>query len=197
MTPQRSEEDLRSQISARSGASTRSLPPRATIQSPEPLPIPYRPREQTFSPAPEPFFGEEARDLTSTLEPQEPREFDDAFEIPRAASPDDSTLIDVQATDVDAPLQTQNEPPSTGQPLDTIHEQPETTEASHGRPLIRRRSSLKKRDSMSRLSAGSASKSVTWAMDRDWSEQMSKFVKSTNEAEVSGTSSAFRVNVEV
>ena len=52
--------------------------------------------------------------------------------------------------------------------------------------LIRRRSSLKKRDSMSKLSAASNSKSVTWAMDRDWTEQMSKFVKSTNEAEVSG-----------
>ena len=40
---------------------------------------------------------------------------------------------------------------------------------------------------MSKLSVASQSKSVTWAMDRDWTEQMSKFVKSTNEAEVAGS----------
>lgn len=85
---------------------------------------------------------------------------------------------------------TQNEPvqfPTTGQPLETIHERPESeVSAPPQRPLIRRRSSLRKRDSMSKLSVASQSKSVTWAMDRDWTEEMSKFVKSTNEAEVTG-----------
>ena len=37
---------------------------------------------------------------------------------------------------------------------------------------------------MSRLSIASQTKSVAWAMDRDWTEQMSKYVKTTNEAEV-------------
>lgn len=205
VTPQRSEEDLRSQVSARSAASARSLPLRAAIQSPEPLPIPYRPRGRTFYPEPETSDededDEDSEDDEDEDEDEEenegPQEVPDAplpqaplqaaadLEIPRTSSPD-STLIDVQASDVDAPPQ--NEPPSTGQPLDTIQEQPEVAEPSQ-RPLVRRRSSLKKRDSMSKLSAASNSKSVTWAMDRDWTEQMSKFVKSTNEAEVSGESS--------
>ena len=37
---------------------------------------------------------------------------------------------------------------------------------------------------MSRLSVVSQSKSVAWAMDRDWVHQMSTYIKTSNEAEV-------------
>ncbi|EJF66761.1 hypothetical protein DICSQDRAFT_47154 [Dichomitus squalens LYAD-421 SS1] len=73
-------------------------------------------------------------------------------------------------------------PPKVSTPpngLPTIHEE----EAEH-RPIVRRRSSLKKRDSMSKLSVASQSKSVAWAMDKDWVDQMSQYVKTSNEAEV-------------
>ena len=73
-------------------------------------------------------------------------------------------------------------PPKVSTPpngLPTIHEE----EAEH-RPIVRRRSSLKKRDSMSKISVASQSKSVAWAMDKDWVDQMSQYVKTSNEAEV-------------
>ncbi|KIP03960.1 hypothetical protein PHLGIDRAFT_129824 [Phlebiopsis gigantea 11061_1 CR5-6] len=145
---------------------------RASIQSPEPLPIPYRPREWSATPPSEPA---DAPFALAALEAH--TEFP---EILRVSSPD-STLIEAGGD----PLGQPTEAPTTGRPLETIQERSEGSEASHGRPLVRRRSSLKKRDSMSKLSAASNSKSVTWAMDRDWTDQMSKFVKSTNEAEVS------------
>ncbi|KAI0348594.1 hypothetical protein BDW22DRAFT_108235 [Trametopsis cervina] len=168
-------------------------PPRASIQSPDPLPIPYRPRdfhtpqyfddaasqvltssprsihEEQLEPVPEPV-------VEAAVDPIQPS--DD----PRAPSPD-GTLVSSTLNDP-APSPPA---PTTGQPLETIHEgtEPgsEVGSTSH-RPLMRRRSSLKKRDSMSKLSVASQSKSVTWAMDKDWTDQMSKFVKSTNEAEV-------------
>jgi len=45
---------------------------------------------------------------------------------------------------------------------------------------------LKKCNSISRLSVASNTKSVAWAMDRDWIEQMSQYMKAANEAEVLG-----------
>ena len=193
-TPKNSDEDLKSQVSvqsARSGSATH--PARMSIQSPEPLPIPYRPRMHAFSPSLEPPMEDfqadsedDSEDEDDLVNPVTAEASSEPLEIPRVSSPD-STLIDVQA---EAPPQDDPrqfiEPPTTGQPLETIHEKSEVSEPHTGRPLVRRRSSLKKRDSMSRLSAASQSKSVTWAMDRDWSDQMSKFVKSTNEAEVAG-----------
>ena len=170
LTPEDSDEDDDEFDDLSLLSSVRGPVTRASIQSPEPLPIPYRPRGRSPTPPSEPSDVAPA--------PEAHTEFP---EIPRVASPD-STLIEAGGE----PSALPNEPPTTGQPLETIHERSEGSEASHGRPLVRRRSSLKKRDSMSKLSAASNSKSVTWAMDRDWTDQMSKFVKSTNEAEVSG-----------
>ncbi|KAI0692788.1 hypothetical protein BC835DRAFT_1307013 [Cytidiella melzeri] len=190
-SPQRPAEELRpaSRTSSRSRsplqATTEAYPPRTSIQSPDPLPIPYRPRDfiqpqevddtgsQVLASSPQSMHQEQ-------LAPSQ--EVATHAEEPRASSPD-GTLVS----------STQNDPsgsppaPTTGQPLTTIHEgtEPGSEVGSVSRrPLIRRRSSLKKRDSMSKLSVASQSKSVTWAMDKDWTEQMSKFVKSTNEAEV-------------
>ncbi|KAJ3558814.1 hypothetical protein NM688_g705 [Phlebia brevispora] len=73
--------------------------------------------------------------------------------------------------------------PTTGMPLETIHEKPgEHEDVTTRHPLMRRRSSLKQKSSMHSLA--SQAKSVTWAMDRDWTEQTSRLNKVANEADV-------------
>ena len=177
LTPEDSDEDEDYDDDLSLLSSIRAPTTRASIKSPEPLPIPYRPRAEPIEPPV----------VEPTPEPASPPVVEarsETPEIPRVSSPD-STLIEGGQNEGEG-LPSQAEPPTTGQPLETIQERSEGSEVSHGRPLVRRRSSLKKRDSMSKLSAASNSKSVTWAMDRDWTDQMSKFVKSTNEAEVAG-----------
>ncbi|RPD55803.1 hypothetical protein L226DRAFT_565053 [Lentinus tigrinus ALCF2SS1-7] len=140
---------------------------RPYVRSPDPLPIPYRTRARSASPD---------RALST------PTELGDSpvhqvLELPLSSSP------------VPAPSPSPRESPSITPPkvstppngLPTIHEDQE--HEGH-RPIVRRRSSLKKRDSMSRISVASQSKSVAWAMDRDWVDQMSQYIKTSNEAEV-------------
>ncbi|OBZ79867.1 hypothetical protein A0H81_01059 [Grifola frondosa] len=124
---------------------------RANLRSPDPLPIPYRPRESEPS--------DVLRDSPSSQSPEP---------TPSASPPSDRAGT-----------------PPNGQALSTIPESPDRPGAQI-RSLPRRRSSLKKCSSMSRLSVGSQSKSVAWAMDRDWTEQMSTYTKTANEAEVLG-----------
>ncbi|KAI0778253.1 hypothetical protein BD413DRAFT_466587 [Trametes elegans] len=126
---------------------------RPNVHSPDPLPIPYRPRGAAHSPP------STASSASSEKDP---------VPLPSHSPRESST------------------PPKISTPpngLPTIHERPEDQHLDQ-RPIVRQRSSLKKRDSMSRLSIASQTKSVAWAMDRDWTEQMSKYVKTTNEAEV-------------
>ncbi|KAI8990502.1 hypothetical protein BD414DRAFT_413539 [Trametes punicea] len=126
---------------------------RPNVRSPDPLPIPYRPRGATSTPS--------------------------------AVSSDPSEKDPVPLSSPSPNQSASSTPPKASSPpngLPTIHERPED-QGHEQRPIVRRRSSLKKRDSMSRLSVASQTKSVAWAMDRDWSEQMSKYVKTTNEAE--------------
>lgn len=208
-SPQRSIEDLRppSRTSSRARSPLQAVidayPSRESIQSPDPLPIPYRPRDlsqppeaddaasQVLTSSPQSMHREE-------LPPPETEEVQDLapqFDEPRAPSPDGTLVSSTQNDPMPSPPA-----PTTGQPLTTIHEGTEPgseVDAGTRRPLIRRRSSLKKRDSMSKMSTASQSKSVTWAMDKDWTEQMSKFVKSTNEAEVAGAFSRFEFVVIV
>ncbi|OCH96145.1 hypothetical protein OBBRIDRAFT_744159 [Obba rivulosa] len=137
----------------RSGYSVRAASHlRLDVQSPEPLLIPYRPREP-----------EDAIPFTESPE-----------EIPPSPS-QVSTLVP-------------NDPPAPAlgaQALPTINEA-ESQDGSVRPALPRRRSSLKKSNSMSRLSVASQNKCVAWAMDREWTEQMAKYVETTNEAETLG-----------
>ena len=133
---------------------------RVQARSPDPLPIPYRMRPPIVSPEPEQV-------------PSEPSD---------GASPSAQLLdLPVSSSPVLSPRGSTTPPKVSSPPsgLPTIHE-----EESEHRPIVRRRSSLKKRDSMSRLSVASQSKSVAWAMDRDWIDQMSTYIKTSNEAEV-------------
>ena len=144
---------------------------RPNVRSPDPLPIPYRPRGAPSTPS------------TISSDPSEgespaPR----MFELPVSSSP--VPMYTPSPGDSASSTPPKASPPLGGLP--TIHERPEDQDQEH-RPIVRRRSSLKKRDSMSRLSIASQTKSVAWAMDRDWTEQMSKYVKTTNEAEVLST----------
>ncbi|KAL6309918.1 hypothetical protein BKA93DRAFT_722613 [Sparassis latifolia] len=132
-----------------------AYPTHEHAKSPEPLPIPHRPREPHV-------------DSPSVVE----------------SSPDEDELPSTSPSPPSAELHV-NEPfTANGQALPTIHEKPDAQQAPEHRPLPRRRSSLKKSTSMSRLSVVSQTKSVAWAMDRDWIEQMSKYVKASGEAEV-------------
>ncbi len=150
--------------------------PRALMKSPDPLPIPHRPRghqEDVARNTNESAVADHSAPASEVASEQEP------LIIPDPAS-----------RRVEPPEETPEEEPtpfpSTGQILETIHEKPEESEVCAARPLIRRRSSLKNKTSMSKLSVGSQSKSVTWAMDRAWTQQMAEIVKNTNEAEVIG-----------
>ncbi|KAI0375068.1 hypothetical protein BV20DRAFT_960124 [Pilatotrama ljubarskyi] len=141
---------------------------RPNVRSPDPLPIPYRPRGAYSPPESAPS---ESSGKSSPVQ--------QVLDLPISASP--APLASPSSRD-----SASHTPPKVSTPpngLPTIHERPEDQLSEH-RPIVRRRSSLKKRDSMSRLSIASQTKSVAWAMDRDWTEQMSKYVKTTNEAEV-------------
>lgn len=186
---------------------THLFPSRASISSPDPLPIPYRPRPQPDDgPHPqskdatrppfeaEDFEGDSDSDddmddgfddgaLVSSPEPMHDQLHSDGDDGPTQDPSEEGTLIGQQNDQNDA-----NDGPMGRPMLETIHEGSEAADLPIGRTLIRRRSSLKKRDSMSKMSVGSAAKSVTWAMDRDWSEQMSRYTKSRNEADVAGES---------
>ncbi|EMD42063.1 hypothetical protein CERSUDRAFT_120900 [Gelatoporia subvermispora B] len=144
-------------------AASRTSHPRSDVQSPEPLPIPFRPRE----PSPQ-------------LQPPRPL-VDDT--IPFTESPEEIPPSPSQVSTL-----VPNDPPALAlgeQALSTIHEA--ESQDGGGRPALpRRRSSLKKSNSMSRLSIASQNKSVAWAMDRDWTDQMAKFVEATNEADTLG-----------
>ncbi|EIW64598.1 uncharacterized protein TRAVEDRAFT_62125 [Trametes versicolor FP-101664 SS1] len=136
---------------------------RMHVRSPDPLPIPYRPRDASSPP----------ESASSVLSSEKESPAPQVLDLPIASSPTPMTSPPTSST-----------PPKIASPpngLPTIHEDDQFFDH---RPIVRRRSSLKKRDSMSRLSIASQSKSVAWAMDRDWTEQMSKYVKTTNEAEV-------------
>ncbi|KAI0655146.1 hypothetical protein C8Q70DRAFT_924378 [Cubamyces menziesii] len=161
--PPRTSEGRRSAEHARAERAARP-----NVRSPDPLPIPYRPRGAPSTPS------------TISSDPSEgespaPR----VFELPVSSSP--VPMYTSSLGDSASSTPPKASPPLGGLP--TIHERPEDQDQEH-RPIVRRRSSLKKRDSMSRLSIASQTKSVAWAMDRDWTEQMSKYVKTTNEAEV-------------
>ncbi|KAI0756924.1 hypothetical protein C8Q80DRAFT_1092635 [Daedaleopsis nitida] len=135
---------------------------RPQVRSPDPLPIPFRTRPRSVSPD---------RTLSTPSELQSPAP--QVLDLPVSSSP-------VPASPKESPSVT---PPKISTPpngLPTIHEDQE----HEHRPIVRRRSSLKKRDSMSRISVASQSKSVAWAMDRDWVDQMSQYMKTSNEAEV-------------
>ncbi|KAI1797945.1 hypothetical protein LXA43DRAFT_982732 [Ganoderma leucocontextum] len=133
---------------------------RVLARSPDPLPIPYRTRPPITSPEPEQVPSE-----TSDV----PSPAGQLLDLPISSSP------------VPSPRGSITPPKASSPPngLPTIHE-----EESEHRAVVRRRSSLKKRDSMSRLSVASQSKSVAWAMDRDWVDQLSTYIKTSNEAEV-------------
>ena len=165
------------------------------VLSPEPIPIPYRPsrdsiRERTTTPTPPPFVDspEPLDDHPIEQEFPEPQVFshpqvfpepqtfpEPQVEPPKPSSPG-STLVDVPQEHVPFP--------TTGQ-LETIHEHEwiEEPESSSRPNLPRRRSSLKK--SGSRLSLISQ-KSVTWAMDHAWEDQISKYTKAVDDADVLG-----------
>ncbi|CAL1695688.1 unnamed protein product [Somion occarium] len=140
---------------------------RANVRSPDPVPIPFRSSTMldeghlAFVDSPEPMD----RSVPVSPEP----------EPVRPSSPN-STLVDAPADDK-VPF------PAPGPELETIHEGPEDPESSHRPTLPRRRSSLKKSGSMSRLSVISQTKSVTWAMDRAWEEQVTKYTKAVDEAD--------------
>ncbi|CCL99039.1 uncharacterized protein FIBRA_01048 [Fibroporia radiculosa] len=143
--------------SASSVVSTQSHAGRLSAKSPDPLPIPFRTHDPELD---IPFVS----DSPSTL----------AEELP-------------DVSDAPLPMAEPSPSPPNGTTLPTIHEGSEVgADDTARRPLPRRRSSLKKSNSISRLSVGSVTKSVAWAMDRDWIEQMSKYMKAANEAEVLG-----------
>jgi len=144
--------------SAGSDVSIGTRSARLNAKSPDPLPIPFRVHDP----------DEEAALVDSPDSSQE--------ELP-STSPEPE------------PLEAPPLPALNGQ-LPTIHEASEgqvsvTGEDAH-RAIPRRRSSLKRAGSISRLSVASQTKSVAWAMDRDWIEQMSQYMKTANEAEVLG-----------
>lgn len=150
-------------------------PFRAITESPEPLPIPYRsPEEREQEIAPDLESEHEARPVSSS--PLSYVELAPEPEVPPREPSPTSTLVDLPPIGT-IPF------PSSGQPLETIHEKPEGSEVVTRPPLVRRRSSLKNGGVVRPLSVVSQTKSVTWAMDREWVEQMTKYEKATQEAE--------------
>ncbi|RDX55787.1 hypothetical protein OH76DRAFT_569564 [Lentinus brumalis] len=139
---------------------------RPHVRSPDPLPIPYRTRARSVSP--------EDRALST------PTELGDSPVRRVLDLPNGSTSPAPSPSPRESSSGTPPKVSTSPNGLPTIHEDQE----HEHRPIVRRRSSLKKRDSMSRISVASQSKSVAWAMDRDWVEQMSHYIKTSNEAEV-------------
>ena len=140
---------------------------RPQVRSPDPLPIPYRTRPA--SPSPERASSRAPSVEALSPEPSPPRR---VLDLPLAASPSPGS----------SPTPSYTPPKASSPPngLPTIHED---QEHEPHRPIVRRRSSLKKRDSMSKLSVASQSKSVAWAMDKDWVDQMEQYVKASGDAE--------------
>lgn len=143
----------------------------ANAKSPDPLPVPLRTREPpVVSASPEGLSPEGSDTLTSDSE--------DDSDFPPQYPPN------YQEDEAKYSGQT------TPKGLSTIHEKPidganGATETSRP-PLVRRRSSLKKCNSTDRLSVASQTKSVAWAMDKDWIDEMAKYMSATNDAEVLG-----------
>ncbi|THH34100.1 hypothetical protein EUX98_g120 [Antrodiella citrinella] len=146
-------------------------PGRANLQSPDPVPIPHRPPHEHYD-------DDEGQDVDIPVVDRSPSPVHDQ------RHDDDDLYAD------DDPLST---PPiahtpnsnQTGFALETIHEFGGEPGQERPRPTLpRRRSSLKKSGSMSRLSIISQTKSVSWAMDKDWMDQMAKFEEVTKEAEI-------------
>lgn len=140
----------------------------ANVKSPDPIPVPLRTRE--------PFVAspEALSDASDTLTTDSEDESDAPPQYPPNYQEDQARYS--------API---------GQTLPTIHEKPDSAAAmGNERPAIpRRRSSLKRCNSTSRLSVTSQTKSVAWAMDKDWIDQMAKYMSATNEAETLGKTS--------
>lgn len=145
-------------------------PLRNVMQSPDamPIPIPYRP----------PHESDEEQEVEIPIVERSPS--------PLGRSDEDDDLY------ADLPTPPVNRTPDPERAmfpsLETIHETGDSALGTSSRPnLVRRRSSLKKSGSASRLSIVSQTKSVTWAMDRDWvDDQMAKIVEATKEVEVVG-----------
>ncbi|KAH8100684.1 hypothetical protein BXZ70DRAFT_1008171 [Cristinia sonorae] len=155
------------------------LPARATLQSPDPLPIPYRsPREASRF---DDDDDDEGDDLDipmvdkspSPLEEEQRDDYDDLYADP----PPVTHTPPIAHT----PDPEQVAFPSSGF-LETIHEAGDPGPGSSRPTLPRRRSSLKK--STSRLSIISQTKSVSWAMDKESMDPMAKFMEATQEVEV-------------
>ena len=150
-------------------------PPRATVQSPDPLPIPYRAPHESEDELEEEIEVEVPvvdRSPSPVRHERDPDEDDDLYADPPLVTP---------------PILRTPDPDQTSFPiLETIHEMGDLGLGMSRPTLPRRRSSLKKSGSMSRLSMVSQTKSVTWAMDKDWLDQMTKFVEVTREAETFG-----------
>ena len=151
--------------SAGSDVSTGTRSIRLSAKSPDPLPIPFRMHDP----------NEEDAALVDSPE--------------SLLDPEELTSPEPQVSPLDSPQSEPHLPTLNGQ-LPTIHEASEGRSSVAGedphRPIPRRRSSLKRAGSISRLSVASQTKSVAWAMDRDWIEQMSQYMKTANEAEVLG-----------
>lgn len=164
---------------------------RTMMQSPDPLPIPYRTARRRREEHDSDHEADSAHS-TSSEPAMTPRDLLDEPMNSKIPSPQ-STLVDMPSPEsghAHGHSSPRREPSPTGAPtagthLETITEKSNEHEDVAARhPLLHRRSSLKKKDSMHSLA--SQAKSVTWAMDRDWTEHASKFIKVTNEAEVAG-----------
>jgi hypothetical protein len=127
--------------------------------SPEPLPVPYR-GSRSFSPLP----GEDAAggfasfgDLIAPLPALDPAL---TPELTPVASPEPPpVVVPIPDLDLEAALET-----------DSVGPLPE-------RPLVRRRSSLKRRDSGSRLSLNGSVRGVSFAMDLSRTEMVARDVE--------------------
>ncbi|KAH9936992.1 uncharacterized protein B0H18DRAFT_949996 [Fomitopsis serialis] len=148
--------------SAGSDVSIATRSTRLNAKSPDPLPIPFRMHDPDEEAALVDSPGSSQDEMPSTSPEPEPEP---------------------------EPLEAPALPALNGQ-LPTILEASEGQASVAGedahRAIPRRRSSLKRAGSISRLSIASQTKSVAWAMDRDWIEQMSQYMKTANEAEVLG-----------
>ncbi|KAI0082309.1 hypothetical protein K474DRAFT_1655693, partial [Panus rudis PR-1116 ss-1] len=174
-------------VSPYGSARTDSHLGRAGLTSPDPIPIPYRTRDLDE-------LDELEDDLLDnpvlTQSPEsaelEYRDREPAHEYAREQHAPAREHSPAQSNDtlVNAPNQADQVPfPTVASVLETIPERPDDLAGSSRPNLPRRRSSLKKCGSTSRLSIVSQTKSVTWAMDKDWEDQMSRYARAAAEAE--------------
>ncbi|KAH7916404.1 hypothetical protein BJ138DRAFT_1121785 [Hygrophoropsis aurantiaca] len=96
-----------------------------------------------------------------------------------------ATFQDICESPVDAPELYTREDPSDANALTSSEDDlPNRDGDSPHRPTLpRRRSSLKRNNSDLRMSMNFSAKTVSWAMDRDWSEQMLKYEAAAGEVE--------------